>query len=110
MALAWHDLRRTFATEMGEHAAAPFAVVDGLLNHAQAASKTGAARAYHHAVERLPKTAAMNAWDRIVGERDRRGLLAARGRCRQCRAAQRGCPMRTGKFFTVTKAQCLVLD
>ena len=52
---------------MGEHAAAPFAVVDGLLNHAQAASKTGAARAYHHAVERLPKTAAMNAWDRIVG-------------------------------------------
>ena len=64
--MAWHDLRRTFATEMGEHAAAPFAVVDGLLNHAQAASKTGAARAYHHAVERLPKTAAMSAWDRIV--------------------------------------------
>ncbi len=66
VALAWHDLRRTFATEMGEHAAAPFAVVDGLLNHAQAASKTGAARAYHHAVERQPKTAAMTAWDRII--------------------------------------------
>ena len=50
--LAWHDLRRTFATEMGEHAAAPFAVVDGLLNHAATGTRSGAAKAYHHAVER----------------------------------------------------------
>ena len=66
IALAWHDLRRTFATELGEHSAAPFSIVDGLLNHAQAASKSGVARAYHHGVERLPKTEAMNAWDRVV--------------------------------------------
>jgi len=64
--LAWHDLRRSFATEMAEHAAAPFAVVDGLLNHAASGTRSGAAKAYHHAVERTPKTSAMKAWDSIV--------------------------------------------
>jgi integrase len=66
--LAWHDLRRTFASEMGEHAAATFAVVDGLLNHAASGTRSGAAKSYHHGVERRPKTEAMAVWDRIVAD------------------------------------------
>ena len=64
--LSWHDLRRTFASEIGEHAAAPFAVVDSLLNHAASGTRSGAAKSYHHGVERRPKTEAMAGWDRIV--------------------------------------------
>ena len=33
----------------GEHGVGDFTVIDGLLNHAASSSKTGAARAYHHA-------------------------------------------------------------
>ncbi len=63
----WHDTRRLFASEMGEHRASDFFTIDSLLNHARSASMgSGVARSYHHAQERAPRRVAMAAWDRLV--------------------------------------------
>ena len=52
----WHDTRRLFACEMGEHRASDFFTIDSLLNHARSASMgSGVARSYHHAQERAPR-------------------------------------------------------
>ena len=52
----------------------------------------GVARAYHHGVERLPKTEAMNAWDRIVAHAVSEGSWM-RKPVQQRRAAPRKRPM-----------------
>jgi integrase len=58
---AWHDLRRSFATALGE-AGFPEAVADAVLNHRQAATRGGVLGVYQKA-ERWPeRRAAMEAW------------------------------------------------
>lgn len=58
---AWHDLRRSFATALGE-AGFPEAVADAVLNHRQAATRGGVLGVYQRA-ERWPeRKAAMEAW------------------------------------------------
>lgn len=58
---AWHDLRRSFATALGE-AGFSEAVADAVLNHRQAATRGGVLGVYQRA-ERWPeRRAAMEAW------------------------------------------------
>jgi integrase len=58
---AWHDLRRSFATALGEAGFAE-AVADAMLNHRQAATRGGVLGVYQKA-ERWPeRRAAMEAW------------------------------------------------
>jgi integrase len=64
--LAFHDTRRLFASESGEHGLADFSLIDALLNHAAAASKSGAARSYHHARHTQARGALMTAWAALV--------------------------------------------
>jgi integrase len=60
-AWAWHDLRRSFATALGE-AGFSEAVADAVLNHRQAATRGGVLGVYQQA-ERLPeRRAALEAW------------------------------------------------
>ena len=44
VAFGFHDPRRLFATESGEHDLADFSLIDAALNHAAAVSKTGASK------------------------------------------------------------------
>jgi integrase len=63
---AWHDLRRTFATALGE-AGVSEVVADAVLNHRQAATRSGVLGVYQRA-ERMPeRRAAMEAWASILG-------------------------------------------
>ena len=62
----WHDMRRAFASEAGEHGLGTFHLIDSLLNHSASATRSGAVRSYHHAVERPAKLAVMLAWDSLV--------------------------------------------
>ena len=62
----FHDARRLFASEAGEHDLADFPLIDACLNHAQASSKTGAARAYHHARHANALANLMAAWGALV--------------------------------------------
>lgn len=58
---AWHDLRRSFATALGE-AGFSETVADAVLNHRQAATRGGVLGVYQQA-ERFPeRRAAMEAW------------------------------------------------
>jgi integrase len=63
---AFHDTRRLFASEAGEHDLADFSLIDAALNHLQASSKTGAARAYHHARHANARVALMTSWALLV--------------------------------------------
>jgi integrase len=58
---AWHDLRRSFATALGE-AGFPEAVADGVLNHRQAATRGGVLGVYQKAERWGERKAAMEAW------------------------------------------------
>jgi integrase len=62
----FHDTRRLFATECGEHDLADFTLIDGALNHSAAISKAGAARAYHHAKHANARASLMSAWASLV--------------------------------------------
>ena len=62
----FHDTRRLFASESGEHDLADFTLIDAALNHSQASSKTGAARAYHHARHASARATLMTAWASLV--------------------------------------------
>lgn len=63
---AWHDLRRSFATALGE-AGFPEAVADAVLNHRQAATRGGVLGVYQKA-ERWPeRKAALEAWADALG-------------------------------------------
>jgi integrase len=66
VAFAFHDSRRLFATEAGEHDLADFTLIDACLNHAAAISKSGAARAYHHARHANARANFMVAWAALV--------------------------------------------
>lgn len=58
---AWHDLRRSFATALGE-AGFSEAVADAVLNHRQAATRGGVLGVYQQAERRPERKAAMEAW------------------------------------------------
>jgi integrase len=66
VAFSFHDPRRLFATESGEHDLAEFSLIDAALNHAAAVSKTGAARAYHHARHANARANLMTAWAALI--------------------------------------------
>jgi integrase len=60
-AWAWHDLRRSFATALGE-AGFPEAVADAVLNHRQAATRGGVLGVYQRAERWAERKAAIEAW------------------------------------------------
>jgi integrase len=60
-AWSWHDMRRSFATTLGE-AGFSEAVADAVLNHRQAATRGGVLGVYQHAERRPERKAAMEAW------------------------------------------------
>lgn len=64
-AWSWHDLRRTFATALGE-AGFPEAVADAVLNHRQAATRGGVLGVYQQSERWGERKAAMEAWGRIL--------------------------------------------
>ena len=66
VSFGFHDPRRLFATESGEHDLADFSLIDATLNHAAAVSKTGAARAYHHARHANARANLMTAWAALI--------------------------------------------
>jgi integrase len=66
VSFGFHDPRRLFATESGEHDLADFSLIDGALNHAAAASKTGASKAYHHARHANARANLMTAWAGLI--------------------------------------------
>ena len=64
-AWSWHDLRRTFATALGE-AGFPEAVADAVLNHRQSATRGGVLGVYQQAGRWGERKAAMEAWAKIL--------------------------------------------
>ena len=64
---AWvlHDLRRSFATALGE-AGIPEAVADAVLNHRQSATRGGVMGVYQRAVRWPERRQAMEAWGTIL--------------------------------------------
>ena len=66
VAFGFHDTRRLFATECGEHDLADFSLIDAALNHSAAASKTGASKAYHHAARANARANLMSAWASLI--------------------------------------------
>jgi integrase len=57
----WHDLRRSFATVLGEQGADE-SVLDAILNHRQAATRSGVLGTYQRAVRWRAQVSAMTAW------------------------------------------------
>src|SRR5262249_8968942 len=62
----WHDLRRTFMTELAEHDIGNVDVVDACLNHRQSATRSGVRAAYNHATLTTQKAAIMNALGELI--------------------------------------------
>ena len=62
----WHDLRRTFMTELAEHSIGNADTVDACLNHRQSATRSGVRAAYNHATLTTQKVAIMSAWGELV--------------------------------------------
>lgn len=60
-----HDMRRSFATAMGE-AGFPEAVIDAILNHRQAATRGGVLGVYQRAVRWPEQVQAMQAWGDLL--------------------------------------------
>ena len=77
VAFGFHDTRRLFATESGEHDLADFSLIDAALNHSAAISKTGASRAYHHARHANARANLMTAWAAPYSPRRHQRTLAA---------------------------------
>jgi integrase len=70
----WHDLRRSFATALGE-AGIPEAVADAVLNHRQAATRGGVLGVYQRASRWPEQVKAMRHWGSVLagaleGQRD----------------------------------------
>jgi len=61
----WHDLRRSFATALGE-AGIPEAVADAILNHRQAATRGGVLGTYQRASRWPEQVKAMELWGRLL--------------------------------------------
>jgi integrase len=64
-AWAWHDLRRTFATALGE-AGFSEVVADAVLNHRQAATRGGVLGVYQQSERWGERKAAMESWGKIL--------------------------------------------
>jgi integrase len=62
----WHDLRRTFMTELAEHNIGNADTLDACLNHRQSATRSGVRAAYNHATLTTQKVSIMNAWGDLV--------------------------------------------
>lgn len=62
---SWHDMRRTFATALGE-AGLDETIVDACLNHRQAATRGGVLGVYQHAGRHQERRAALEAWASIL--------------------------------------------
>jgi integrase len=61
----WHDLRRSFATALGE-AGIPEAVADAVLNHRQSATRGGVLGVYQRASRWPEQMRAMELWGRLL--------------------------------------------
>jgi integrase len=61
----WHDLRRSFATALGE-AGIPETVADALLNHRQSATRGGVLGVYQRASRWPEQVRAMELWGRLL--------------------------------------------
>jgi integrase len=62
----FHDARRVFSSECGEHELGDFALVDQMINHVGAASKPGASGHYHHAKRTDARAKLMGDWAALV--------------------------------------------
>jgi integrase len=62
----FHDARRVFSSECGEHELGDFSLVDQLINHVGAASKPGASGHYHHAKRADARENLMGKWAALV--------------------------------------------
>lgn len=65
-AFMFHDLRRTFMTELAEHNIGTADTVDACLNHRQSATRSGVRAAYNHAALTTQKASIMNAWGELL--------------------------------------------
>ena len=75
----WHDFRRSFVTALAEHGVAE-AVADAMLNHRQAATRSGVLGVYQQAKRRPEQEAAMRRWDEVLsaaieGRREREAVV-----------------------------------
>lgn len=61
----WHDMRRSFATALGE-AGIPEAVADAVLNHRQSATRGGVLGVYQRASRWPEQVWAMELWGRLL--------------------------------------------
>jgi integrase len=64
-AWSWHDLRRTFATALGESGFSEV-VADAVLNHRQAATRVGVLGVYQQSERWGERKAAMDSWGKIL--------------------------------------------
>jgi hypothetical protein len=64
---AWHDMRRSFATALGEAGIAE-AVADAVLNHRQSATRGGVLGVYQRASRWPEQVNAMNRWGRLLAD------------------------------------------
>jgi integrase len=62
---AWHDMRRSFATALGE-AGVSEAVADAVLNHRQSATRSGVLGVYQRASRWPEQVEAMEHWGRLL--------------------------------------------
>ena len=61
----WHDFRRSFASALGE-AGIPEAVADAILNHRQAATRSGVLGVYQRSSRWPEQVKAMELWGRLL--------------------------------------------
>jgi integrase len=69
----WHDMRRTFMTELAEHDIGSIETVDACLNHRQSATRSGVRAAYNHASLTAQKVSVMDAWGELVAHAAEQG-------------------------------------
>lgn len=69
----WHDLRRTFMTELAEGGIGNADTLDACLNHRQSATRSGVREAYNHAPLTAQKEDVMRAWGELVAHAVERG-------------------------------------
>jgi integrase len=62
----WHDLRRTFNSELAEHDIGDPDTVDACLNHRQSDTRRGVRGVYNRAKLTARKEAVMRAWGELV--------------------------------------------
>jgi integrase len=62
----FHDARRVFSSECGEHELGDFGLIDQMINHVGAASKPGASGHYNHARRADARTKLMGDWAALV--------------------------------------------